>query len=46
MHNQGIQLIQQPPTGPTDREAYMDSKQKGFSTIDFNTPKLEHSYLA
>jgi hypothetical protein len=33
-------LIQQPPTGPTDQEAYMDSKEKGFSTIEFNTPKI------
>jgi hypothetical protein len=40
MHNQTYKLIQQPPTGPTDQEAYMDNKQKGFSTIDFNTPKI------
>jgi hypothetical protein len=23
-------LIQQTPTGPTDQEAYLDSKKKGF----------------
>jgi hypothetical protein len=43
MHNQSIQTDPATPTGPTNQEAYMDSKQKGFSTIDFNTPKLEHS---
>jgi hypothetical protein len=40
MHNQNItKLIQPTPTGPTDQEAYLDSKKKGFSTIEFNTPK-------
>jgi hypothetical protein len=39
MHNQTYKLILQPPHGLTNQEAYMDSKEKGFSTIKNNTPK-------
>jgi hypothetical protein len=36
MQTKTYKLIQQPSTGPTDQEAHMDSKEKGFSTIEFN----------
>jgi hypothetical protein len=40
MHNQNItNWSSKPPTGPTDQEAHLDSKKKGFSTIEFNAPK-------
>jgi hypothetical protein len=42
MQNQNIQTnpATPRPTGPTDQDAHMDSKEKGFSTIEFNTPNI------
>jgi hypothetical protein len=34
MQTKSYKLIQQTPTGPTDQEAHLDSKEKGFCIIE------------